>query len=962
MKVRSALFLFFLLILSLTVSGQYYDTGQDPANLKWLQIKTDRFRVIYPEKYGSQGIEFSEALDRAYSDLGLLFPQKKYRIPVIIHNYTTQSNGYVAWAPKRIEIYPTPEQNSIPLDAHRQLALHELTHVYQMESLNTGFSRVLSFIAGQQFPGAMAAFLPLWYMEGEAVVAESVLSESGRGRSSSFQKGLKAISVEKRGMYKYDKIVNGSFRNYIPDHYQSGYQIVSWSYSKYDPGTWNKALKLTANAPYLINPVGLSLRHNTGLNKRKLFLEAFDTLVSAWTAENERKKVVSYEILNPPKGKKFASYYSPVRIGDNRYVAVKTTLYNPPEFVILNETKKSEERLHVPGYMYPYSISAGNMMLVWIELQTDPRWENRNYSVIRMMDLRERTVRQMSWKTRYMSAAVSPDGRTIAATENTIANSNNLILISTITGKIMKTMPVPDNRYLQKPQWSADGNTITFISLTADGEGIISFRNSDQAWKILIPESSEDYQSALVRNDSLFYISSSCGTENLYVRTPEQTTFKITNSRFGATDFVATGGKVIFSDYSSSGNNICHTKINEGKPAGLTYDPAFHLSDRIKIPAKKVAESSENKYTPERYRKGLHLFGFHSWMPFYADLDEVKADPFTAIRPGFTIFSQNQLSTLITSTGYEYSNGLHKIHSQVTWQGWYPVIETRLDWGNDPLISKPNNYIDDPSVIKPGLSFDGAISLPLRFRSGKFNLLIRPSLLVSYENNYIYSRESSSYHYGQTQIAGRFYFSNSYLMAVRDIYPRLAQAVDLIYWYPFDKEFYGPDLTIRTAFYFPGILKNNSLRIRFENDFQNIGSIYDLHYNNVNFPRGFKNIVSEDLTSFSADYVAPLIYPDINLGSIIYLKRIRAGLFIDYAQGTNNYYLANGAVESMDKISRSFTSYGAELISDFHVLRLPYMISAGVQAAWKKGDRSPVIEAILSINIYGMNIGRKPML
>ena len=41
-------------------------------------------------------------------------------------------------------------------------------------------------------------------------------------------------------------------------------------------------------------------------------------------------------------------------------------------------------------------------------------------------------------------------------------------------------------------------------------------------------------------------------------------------------------------------------------------------------------------------------------MPFYADIEEVKADP-TSITPGFTLMSQNQLSTLITSLGYEYS-------------------------------------------------------------------------------------------------------------------------------------------------------------------------------------------------------------------------------------------------------------------------------------------------------------------
>ena len=146
-----------------------------------------------------------------------------------------------------------------PLDQNRQLALHELTHVMQMESLNTGFSKAMSFVFGQQFPGAVASLLPLWYMEGDAVFAESVLSESGRGRSPSFQKQIKAIVIEKEQIYKYDKMLNGSFRDFTPDHYQYGYQMVAWSLVKNDLQLWNKVLKFTANEPFTLNPVNISL-------------------------------------------------------------------------------------------------------------------------------------------------------------------------------------------------------------------------------------------------------------------------------------------------------------------------------------------------------------------------------------------------------------------------------------------------------------------------------------------------------------------------------------------------------------------------------------------------------------------------------------------------------------------------------------------------------------------------------
>jgi len=175
MRLRQVLIFFVLICLSHIAAAQYYDTGQDPSSLKWMQIKTGRFTVIYPEKYGAGGIEYAKNLERAYSKLVLLFPEKKFTIPVVIHNYTVQSNGYVSWAPKRIELYPTPEQNTIPLSEQEQLSVHELTHVFQLSSLNQGFSKYMSYLLGEQFTGVVASLLPEWFLEGDAVLQNRFL-------------------------------------------------------------------------------------------------------------------------------------------------------------------------------------------------------------------------------------------------------------------------------------------------------------------------------------------------------------------------------------------------------------------------------------------------------------------------------------------------------------------------------------------------------------------------------------------------------------------------------------------------------------------------------------------------------------------------------------------------------------------------------------------------------------------
>ncbi len=953
----------FLLFAQVTFA-QYYDTGQDPASLKWMQIKTGRFTVIYPEAYGSGGMAFAQSLEEAYSKLVSLFPERKFKIPVVIHNFSTQSNGYVAWAPRRMEIYPTPVQNTIPLDPERQLAIHELTHVFQMESLNEGFSKAMSLIFGEQFTGIVASLLPLWYLEGNAVFAESALTESGRGRSPSFQKQLKAIAVEQGSMYKYDKIVNGSYRDYIPDHYQSGYQMVTWALAKYDPQIWNRVLNYTAKQPFTLNPVNISLSRSAGITKKLLFKETFNTLKTIWTKDVSENNALFYETLNPAREGKFINYYSPVFAGTDSIIAIKTSLAAPPSFVLINPSEKSEKKIHTPGQMYPWFISYANGKLVWVETQSDPRWENRDYSIIKLMDLSNNKIKRLSRKSRYLSASLSPDGRKIAAIENTINSINNIVLIDAETGSVLQSVPAPGNAYLQRPQWAEGGWKITVIFLTDAGEGIMSYSLASQEWETLVEVGREDLQSSFLRNDSLFFISSLSGTDNIYLRTPDRKITSLTRSRFGVSDLSLFGGKIIFSDYTSQGNNICSTTLSEvSGRTNKTDNSSSFLINRFDIKPQTSDIKAGTVYTPEPYRKWQHLFKFHSWMPFYANIEEIKADP-TAVRPGVSIMTQNHLSTLISSIGYEYSQEKnHVLHSRITWKGWYPVFESRLDYG-EPRISNIGEAGGEPSEIQSGIRFLNTVSVPLHFSSGKFSEYLRPSITSDYRNDYIYIRKSDTYDDGQLILSGRLFFSNYHKSAIRDIYPKWAQIIDLNYSFaPFDKKIYGSAISMKTSFYFPGFFPNNGIKIRIEKEKQIPAK--SLFGNRVSFPRGYKNIISKEFDFLSVDYVLPLAYPDFNVSSLLYLKRIRTGLFYDYASGPGNSFYkntANGLIPLYNHTYKeSFRSFGFELMADFHILRIPFMISGGVQTAWKKISESPSFELLFNIDLYGMTIGRKPM-
>jgi hypothetical protein len=914
MKICKKILLIIFLLSPVILNAQYYDTGQDPANLKWMQVKTGKYTVIYPEKYGKEGIEFAKSLDKANSALASLFPEMKFRLPIVIHSFTVESNGYVAWAPKRMEIFPTPEQNTIPLDTKSQLTLHELAHVMQMESLNSGTSKFLSYFLGQQITGAIASMLPLWFMEGDAVFSESILSESGRGRSPDFQKTLKALAIEKQHFYKYDKMVCGSFRDYTPDHYQFGYQMVAWSLASTDLNLWNRALAFTAREPFTINPVNISLKRSSGLTKKMLYDQTFDVLKNQWQKDIAASGAKPYAPLNPDKKKHYINYNSPVFAGRDSIIAVKTSLTDPPSFVLINPSLKTEKRIHVPGNIYPYFISYGNSMVVWVETIVDPRWANREYSVIKLKNLKTGLTKQLTHRSRYMAAAVSPDGNMIAAVENSYDNKNSLVFLDASDGTFQKSIPVPENASIQRPCWSEDGKMITVISLTAAGEGIMSYSPSENKWNTLVEPGRNDLQSVQSRNDSLFFTSSVSGVENGFLLTPGGKLIEITNSRFGANSMIVNGSEIIFNDYTSAGNDICITLL-PGK--------------------EKEAYSSEKRSS------------------FLADRFDIKPAQ----------QEDNALSTLTATAGYEYSAEMRNmIHTNITWSGWYPVLQSQLDYGSEPVIYK-NSSDPPPSSTMNGYHFVNTISLPLNFNTGSFSQFVYFAGSSNYQNKYIFISNSSGYDVGQIQLAGRFYFYNYYKSGYRDIYPRWAQLIDFSYisW-PFDKRFFGPDIYLKTAFYFPGIFRNNSIKLRFEKEQQSFAGY--LSGNRIDFPRSYSNIISGKLDFMSVDYEAPLFYPDLSISSVLYLTRIRAGIFYDWGRGYNNYYLKvqNGSqvIDTHSPGADIFSSFCGELLADFHLFRIPYRISGGVQAAWKGFGETPAFEMVLKMDINGTTIGRRP--
>ncbi len=242
------------LLLSAVSNAQYYSSGSDPASIQWNQIKSPYFKVVFPDEFEREARRFTAILDSLYVHGGYSLNHTPKPIPVLMHSRDAYSNGFVSWAPKRMEIYTTPHQDLFAQDWLEQLAIHEFRHVVQIDKLNQGFTRGLSYVFGQQAIGAvLGLYAPMWFLEGDATLTETLLSPSGRGRKPEFEQQLRAQLLEK-GSYHYDKAYFGSYNDYIPNHYNMGYLLVAGARHTYGADVWERALSETGRHAYGASP------------------------------------------------------------------------------------------------------------------------------------------------------------------------------------------------------------------------------------------------------------------------------------------------------------------------------------------------------------------------------------------------------------------------------------------------------------------------------------------------------------------------------------------------------------------------------------------------------------------------------------------------------------------------------------------------------------------------------------
>ena len=958
---------------------------QNPPGLRWQEVRTPHFRVLYPAGLDTAAQRTAQRLEAVHGPEGATLGVQAKPIAVVLQNQTTVSNGFVTFLPRHAEFFTTPEQGQAlgTVDWLDGLVVHEFRHVNQFDKARQGFGRVLVPLLGEGGLGVSAVGVPQWFFEGDAVGTETAFTRSGRGRIPAFGLGLRANLLSGR-QYSYQKAVNGSLRDNVPDWYVLGYFLTSYAKTHYGPEVWSQALANYYRFPFYPFSFSNGLRRTTGLRVEDLYQRTMHELDSTWRAEQAARPAPTpvRELAGQAGTRVFTQYQYPQYVNDSTVLALKTGLNNIAQFVLLGRHGE-ERRVFTPGSInIPEMLSVGGNKVVWPEFRQSPRWGQKVYSELKVLDLKTGRVSRLGQGKRYRAAvfsphvrvaaaslrgkrysaaAFSPDGKSLVAVRTDASYHHRLVIIDAASGQVLAALPNPHNDFYQQPRWADNGNHIVAVALSAGGKTIQqiavypNLENDSLVATNLLPIANVNLTNPQPWRGYVLYNSPQTGVDNIFaVDTTSGKTYQITNRPFGAYHAAISpdGKHLAFHDYRATGARVVEMPLD---PATWTPLPVPARADAPADPyAAKLAagepaapqikallaspDSAGPLYGVRRYRPLAHAFRIFSY-------GVVQSPAGNAVSVG--VRSQDFLSTTQAFAGLTYNQTERTLAATgaLSYQGLGPVFDVEGSYGGRDVGVRDNMGTVYRSQWQEAQLLVGA-RLPLVLTRSKYLQALTLGTYYLHERVFNYNLPvrarnevgpNAPLHALQTSLS----YASQLRQSARDVAPRAgATLLATCRTTPFSTLLQASQVGVQGSVYLPGLAQHHTLRLRCGYQYQQ-----QAQYNfspTISYPRADDYLSFDHLAVESAEYYLPLAFTHWQVGRVLYVQRLRATAFADLAQGN----VLVGIAPATTRVYRDFYNAGADFMALFNVFHLRTPVEAGVRVAYSSYLQQVVVQPL----------------
>ncbi|MGF7139235.1 TolB family protein [Roseimarinus sediminis] len=933
------LLLCFLLTASV-LNAQYFNNGQNSAGIKWKRIESLHFEVIFPEGFEEKAKAIAGMMEKSYDYATVTLKQKPKKISVILHTETVKSNAFLGWAPSRIEMFTTPHPEIYSQDWLEQLAIHEFRHMVQISKIESEMPRVLRFLFGEQAAALItAAYLPFWFIEGDAVAIETGLSNSGRGRFPAFHRELKAQLVE-NNPFSYSKAYLGSYKDHVPNHYQMGYFMTATPRMLYNKPVWDEVVHHVAAHPFSFVAFNQGLKKSLGLNKTELYDTVFNYLEQRWREEDKYKFSTAYQLLSP-KQEAYTNYRYGYPLGNKKYLALRSSLNDIDRFVVLDSIGR-EEKLFTPGSAFKASISQQDELLIWSERLAHPRWHHNDRSLLRIFNINTRKNENRRYDFTLFSPVLSPDKEYIAAVK--VARYQfSLIVIDRGSGKIVKELKTKENDFFINPSWSPDGKVLYTVAMRENKKSIRKVDLETGRFNVVFPYNNQEIAYPIAWNNGLAFVAGYSGVDDLYFLDENKQLFRLVASRFGLSNPAIIKNELVFSTYTAKGYQLAGIPVDSLQFKFVNIDSIpfnYPIANTLARQEPGVIDFSIDdgiSYQSEKYNKTARLFKFHSWAP-------VSIDPYHyRLYPGISVMSQNMLSTTEFTAGYRYFNNSKRgeYYLNLKYMGWYPVLNVGIDHGpRETSYLQLNQYVNSnhevvrTDTISKSFRWKNSdvnlhVYLPLNLSRGRFFSKIQPRLRynlssVKANDDAPASWTDGSYH----AMEAGLYFYHIMHQSQQDLLPNLGFIFDGAFIRSLGGIAGNSSMyALAATTYLPGLHNNHGLSL-YAGYQQRSRSEYAFS-DRIRVARGHLHVSNDKLYTISAEYQLPLFYPDWQLGHLAYFKRFNMSVFYDQTHYSQLQNSDTGA-----DYGGILQSSGIDLSTNMHLLGFIAPVELGIRSAY----------------------------
>ena len=993
--------IFFLLMAGITARAQFYTSGDDPGRVKWSTVSSDHFRIIYPRGSDSLALEYGLALEKYRMVLGNSIgytPNSQYRrpMPVILHPYSAQANGSVVWAPRRMDLYTRPQSLAPePIEWITELAIHESRHVSQMQfAKGKGFG-LFNIVVGDMFTGAMSALYPgPALLEGDAVSTETALTRAGRGRSADFLEYYRVSFADGdfRNWYRWRW---GSQKLYTPDHYRAGYLLVAGMRYVYDDPLFVKRYYDNIVEPFWPFPFFVlqrTVRQASGMRLKDTWTGIASAQQALWGADEAARGPFGPARQISRQGRLFTEYLSPESAGSATF-AVMQSLGRPPQLVQLGKDGRASFVRQFAQNTSPLRYSGSLDRLFWSEKVQDHRWTLKSDSRIYYLEPGSRTVHRLTREGNLANPSPDPSGSSVAVTEYPIRGGSAVRILDGRYGLTQQRFPAPDTLQVVETAWvkASSPSMESRLVASAISAGGFAFYDVTDGYRPLTEPLPVKVKQLRSSDEGVLFVSDLNGVNELYLLSfpdnlsatdyssrPAGTVVRLTNNRFGASDFLpsASGDSLTFAALTPSGR-----MLYSGEKGSFPATPApWPIADKLSAQESVMLSAAKASFSsPRPYRKLPHLLRLHSWAPVYIDYDAIANASFESVYSsaglGATAFLQNDLGTATAILGYSADLAMrddspvwdHSFHGKFTYRGWYPVIElgTTVGKGLARRYQCSTFLYEDHRTLSvegtetdvPSFRATARIYIPWDFSRGGWYRGLIPRIEAQYSNDLVNTAEIyySIVHligdnpgvyrmpagagHGHAVALTRFTASvRGYATTGRGrsaIYPRWGVGAEGgLLVRPGATDMFAPAAYAHAYGYVPGLMDTHGIRLtatyqtrfdgRFPENFVNI------------LPRGMSGVSNlqinllgryEAQSRFTFDYAMPLLPLDWSgLGPVAYVRNLELTL---HADGTVLGRKANAFLYST----------GADLTVRLgNLLWIPYATRIGVSYNYNGGS------------------------